>query len=167
MAQKQGRLRARRTLREGKQCYGAGVKDVIFGSGHHEAVSSGGGALLEIADAVLVAMSARCGLHCIFLSVDRNPLAESNVVVAPTARRTLEKALIPVAQETRNAEGSPSAAAMPLRRWRTAFLSSRFSSSARWHKALMAGKAEKNSALTNRIFSRSPPFTGSTASTFL
>jgi hypothetical protein len=86
-----------------------------------------------------------------------------------TARRTLEKPLVTVVEELRRRAmlRSPSAAAMPLRRYGTASLSSTFSSSECSQSALMEGKAEKNSALIDRIFSRSSAFTGAIASTCL
>src|SRR5262249_944146 len=102
MAQQQGRLRARRTLRKRKQCRNAGVKNVVFRDRHHEAISSRWCTFLVITEALVVSgpNGARRRVFCI----DRDSFAEPNELILLTARRTLEKPLVTVVEETGDAQ---------------------------------------------------------------
>src|SRR5262249_60643278 len=95
--QQQGRIRARRTLRKREQRRDAGVEDAVFRDGRHEAVGPRRRAILEIAQALVFVRSTSRSVR-----IDRDPLAKPDELVAPTARRALERTIAPAIEETRD-----------------------------------------------------------------
>src|SRR5215467_6123871 len=79
-----------------------GRQECCFRDRHYEAISSRWCTFLVITEALVVSVAngAWCRIRCI----DRDSFAEPNELILLTARRTLEKPLVTIVEETGDAE---------------------------------------------------------------
>jgi hypothetical protein len=99
MAQQESRLRARCTLREGKQRHNTGVEDDVVRDGDHEAISSRWCTFLIITRALVHAPRR-------IFWIDRDALPEPYELIALIARRTLDKSRVAVVEKAGDAKES-------------------------------------------------------------